>query len=310
LRVAGLGPSGQIDVAWMWATLWRQKWLITAVTLGSVFGAFLFVLLTTHYYTAVTQLLIDPSDLRALDNGVTTTAQLADATVLQVESQVRVLTSDNVLRRVIAKEALDNDPEFTNNKTSLPRLVLSHITSSLGLRGDVGVVDPTLTALNELHRRIGVKRAERTYVVDISAMTSEREKSVRIANAIAQAYLAEQTAARAEAARRVSDSLAARLHQLKDRVREAEERVEGFKQKHNIVGASGTLVNEQQLTEINNQLVLARARSAEAKSRYEQIQSLQRSGAEVGGTTEAVQSQTIMALRSQYAEIMRREADA
>src|SRR5262249_2289561 len=119
LRVAGLGPSGQIDVAWMWATLWRQKWLITAVTLGSVFGAFLFVLLTTHYYTAVTQLLIDPSDLRALDNGVTTTAQLADATVLQVESQVRVLTSDNVLRRVIAKEALDNDPEFTNNKTSL-----------------------------------------------------------------------------------------------------------------------------------------------------------------------------------------------
>ena len=32
--------------------------------------------------------------------------------MLQVESQARVITSDNVLRRVVASEGLDHDPEF------------------------------------------------------------------------------------------------------------------------------------------------------------------------------------------------------
>jgi uncharacterized protein involved in exopolysaccharide biosynthesis len=310
LRAAGLGRSAQIDFGWMLSVVRRQKRLIVGATAASMLGALLLVLAVTHYYTAVTQLLIDPSDLRAVDNGLTTTTQMADANVLQVESQVRVITSDNVLRRVIAKEALDKDPEFGNSQKSIPRLVVAFLLSSLGLENQALAVDPTLAALNELHRRIRVKRAERTYVVDVAVTTWEREKSVRIANAIAQAYLAEQTAARAEAARRVSDSLSARLNQLKDRVRDAEERVEEYKSKNNIVGASGQLVNEQQLSEINNQLVLARARAAEAKSRFEQVQILQRSGAEVGGITEAVQSQTIMALRSQYAEIARRETEA
>src|SRR5262249_19858527 len=112
-----------------------------------------------------------------------------------------------------------------------------------------------------------------------------------------------------EAARRASESLAARLHELKERVRQAEERAEQFKARNNIVGASGQLVNEQQLSELNNQLSLARGRTAEAKSRFDQIRDLQRSGADIGAFSEAVQSQTMTALRTQYAEIMRREAE-
>jgi Mrp family chromosome partitioning ATPase len=69
------------------------------------------------------------------------------------------------------------------------------------------------------------------------------------------------------------------------------------------------LVNEQQLAEINNQLTLARGRTAEAKSRFEQIQRLQKSGTDVAAIAEVVQSNTITALRSQYAEIARRAAE-
>src|SRR6202011_2776745 len=98
-----------------------------------------------------------------------------------------------------------------------------------GLAHAVARVDPTLAALYELQRRIRVKRAERTYVVDVTVTTDDGERSVRIANALAQAYLAEQTAARAEASRRASESLSARLNELKQRVRQAEERVEQFK---------------------------------------------------------------------------------
>ena len=156
---------------------------------------------------------------------------------------------------------------------------------------------------------VAAKRSERTYVVDLIVDTADPQKSARIASAIAQAYLNEQTAAHAEAARRVTDSLSARLSELRERVRDAEEQVERYKREHNIVGASGRLVDEQQLTELNNQLTAAKARTAEAKGRYEQLQRLQRSGADAGATTEAVQSNTIGRLREQYANVVRQEAN-
>jgi uncharacterized protein involved in exopolysaccharide biosynthesis len=92
-------------------------------------------------------------------------------------------------------------------------------------------------------------------------------------------------------------------------VREAEERVEAFKSRNHIVGANGQLVDEQKLHELNNQLGIAHARTEEAKARYEQVERLQRSKSEIGAFAEAVQSPTITALRTQYAEIMRRQAE-
>ena len=118
-----------------------------------------------------------------------------------------------------------------------------------------------------------------------------------------------RSAARAETARRVTDSLSARLSELRERVRDAEEQVERYKREHNIVGASGRLVDEQQLTELNNQLGMAKARTAEAKARYEQLQRQQRGGADAGATAEAVQSNTIGRLREQYATVARQEAN-
>ncbi len=154
-----------------------------------------------------------------------------------------------------------------------------------------------------------MKRAERTYVVDVSVTSKDPDKAARLANAIAQAYLAEQTDVRSDAARQISQSLSARLNELKDRVREAEDRVETFKARNNIVGANGQLVNEQQLSELNNQLGVAHARTAAAEARLDQVEQVQLSKEDTGAFPEAVQSQTITVLRSQYAEVMRREAE-
>jgi uncharacterized protein involved in exopolysaccharide biosynthesis len=100
------------------------------------------------------------------------------------------------------------------------------------------------------------------------------------------------------------------LNELRERVRRAEEQVETYKREHSIVGgAQGRLVDEQQLTELNNQLTLAKGRTAEAKARYDQILRLQRSGIDPGSTSEAVQSQTIGRLRELYATAARQEAN-
>ena len=284
-------PSdGGLDLKGILSILWRGKAIVLGTIAASLLIAALFVLFAPHRYTATTQILIDPTDLHAVGNELTPTNQANDATVLQVESQVRVLTSDSVLRRVVKTEGLDKDPEFIGR------------TAAEG-------VDASTAALNALRKKIWVKRAERTYVVDVSVTTREAAKSAGIANAIAQAYLQEQTDVRSDAARQISQSLTARLKELKDRVRAAEDRVEAFKARNNILGASGQLVNEQQLAEMNNQLTTARARTAAARARLDQVQQVQLSKDETGAFPEAIQSQTVTALRSQYAEVMRREAE-
>ena len=92
-------------------------------------------------------------------------------------------------------------------------------------------------------------------------------------------------------------------------MRHAEEEVERYKAEQGIVGASGRLVDEQQLTDLNNQLTAAQARTAETRARYEQVQRLQGRGADRGATNEAVQSSTVGLLREQYAAVAQREAN-
>jgi len=286
LGFASLPP---IDVQKIWSVLWRGKITILLSTMVAVALAAAFVLLVPHKYTATTQILIDPMDLRAAQNDISPAIPQSDAAVLQVESQARVIASDNVLRRVVASEGLDHDPEF--------------------MRGAVAQQYGPLAALSELEKHLQVKRTERTYVVDVSVTSEDPAKAARIANAIAQTYLTEQTEVRSNAARQISQALTGRLNELKDRVRDAEQKVEAYKASHNIVGANGELVNEQQLSNLNSQLSTARARTSEAKARLDQVESVLNSKTPIGAFPEAVQSQTISLLRSQYAEIMRRDAE-
>jgi uncharacterized protein involved in exopolysaccharide biosynthesis/Mrp family chromosome partitioning ATPase len=286
LGFASLPP---IDVQKIWSVLWRGKITILLSMMIAVGLAAAFVLLVPHKYTATTQILIDPMDLRGAQSDISPTIPQSDAAVLQVESQARVIASDNVLRRVVASEGLDHDPEF--------------------MRGAMAQQYGALAALNELQKHVQVKRSERTYVVDVSVTSEDPDKAARLANAIAQTYLTEQTEVRSNAARQISQALTGRLKELQTRVRDAEQKVEAYKASHNIVGANGELVNEQQLTSLNAQLSASRARTSEAKARLDQVESVLHSKTPIGAFPEAVQSQTISMLRSQYAEIMRRDAE-
>src|ERR1700730_17696621 len=95
LSFASLPP---IDVQKIWTVLWRGKLTILLSTVIAVALAAGFVLLVPHKYTATTQILIDPMDLRGAQTDISPTIPQSDAAVLQVESQARVIASDNVLR--------------------------------------------------------------------------------------------------------------------------------------------------------------------------------------------------------------------
>jgi succinoglycan biosynthesis transport protein ExoP len=288
-----------IDLRGLFGVFRRRAALVVATTVLIVAGGLGVYLSLPPRFEAKAQVLLDPQGLQVLQNDLTHGATAADTALAQAESQLRVITS----AKVIEQEKLTNDPEFGD----APPGLLSRLLAPL--RSPAEPSDPAIKALRILQSKVGAYRPDRTYVIEVIVTTMDPQKSARIANAIAETYIAQEVAAKSELARRTSASLAARLDELRAHVQKSEDRVEDYKSKRNIIGASGRLVSEQQLTEINNQLLQARARAAELAARYEDIRRIQQGRLEPGAIAEALQSPVIAALRAQYAEIKRVEAD-
>jgi uncharacterized protein involved in exopolysaccharide biosynthesis len=277
--------------------LWRYKWLVPLPAIALAGLAAYAATQLPDRYEATAQIFIDPRELRVLANEVTPGSLNSDATTAFIESQARIITSSDMLRRIVAQENLAADPEFVRPRGGL--------LAAFGIADGEDLRDPALVAAAGLGRQLIVRRGERTFVVDVTVFSNDPAKAARLSNAFAAAYLDDQASARADASRRASAGLAARLDELRERVRASEEAVEAYRREKNIVDAGGRLVGDEQLAAVNAQLALARARTADARAKLRQVDSV--SGDVAGGNLpEAVNSPTLGLLRQQVGDADRR----
>jgi succinoglycan biosynthesis transport protein ExoP len=252
-------------------------------------------------YEAQTEILLDPRRLQVVQNDVTPRSESNESAISLVESQLRVVQSEHVLRTVVERLRLDADPEFVGG----------------GLVDDIRELfatgpgeHATVRALRRLQRVVIAQRASRSYVIVVNARSEDPLKAARIADTTANVYLETEVKARSDFAKRASGSMVSRLKELADAVRDAEARVEEFKKANNLTGAGNRLVSDQQLEEMNIRLITARNHTVEQRARLEQIERMVSSGGSPDAIAEAVQSTAIAQLRAQYADIVRREGSA
>ncbi|WP_324132543.1 Wzz/FepE/Etk N-terminal domain-containing protein [Bosea sp. (in: a-proteobacteria)] len=297
------------DPVWLARTLWARKGLIVlAAVVGAVLAA-LASLMVPPRYVSTAQLFIDPRDLRVLQNEVSPNVTGGDPTSITsyLESQARIIASDSIKTPVVQSLGLDKDPEFGGEA---PRSGLSQLLWGWLPGRGASSRDGLVYALAVLDKNVSVRRGERTFVIDISVTAREADKAARIANALAETYLENQASVRADAAQRATNALTARLEELRNRLRTAEDKTERYKEANNIVGVgAGRSMTDEQLTLNNAQLVAARTRLTEARAKYDQISAARPAGIEAGAIPEAVASQTMTALRAQLGATLAREAD-
>jgi uncharacterized protein involved in exopolysaccharide biosynthesis/Mrp family chromosome partitioning ATPase len=261
-------------------------------------------------YTASAQLYVDPRELQLVERELTPRAQDVSGLAMVVESQSRLITSNNVLLQVIRDTNLDKDPEFGGGAAGK-----SLFASLLGLFGIE--VKPTaeqqkqieMGALDALNRHINVKKTDRTFIVDIDVWSYEPAKAAMLANAIAKAYLAESKQSQSAAARRATNDLSGRLKELQQRLRNAEEALATYNAQNNFVGSQDTQMSDQQLSASTQRLAAARALTLDAQAKFDQIDASRRASGDPGAFPEALQSQTIANLRAQYADAKKRHAE-
>ena len=291
--------NGVVETADVWRILWcRRNWIALA-TIGFALAALLYCLFTPAQYTATAQLLVDPRDKQVVGNDVNPSTMAADGGLTQIESQAAVIQSNGVLLRAIAATQLVKDPEF-NGSSLLDRMV-----SVFDLRSrssDVQTAEEDLKArtLPALQKSLKVKRADKVLVIDVSVASRDADKSARLANAITEAYLADQADARAAAGRQASEALSSRLAELQEHVQDAENAIENYRAANNMVVSSGQLVSDLQLNEATAQLSAAQNRTAALKAALEHQD---RDGAGQG-TPEATQSGVVARLRERESALV------
>jgi uncharacterized protein involved in exopolysaccharide biosynthesis len=302
-------PDTTAEIGDLWRILWRRKRTVfgTALLLG--LAVLTYALITPSLYTATAQILVDPRDRQVISNDVNPGALSPDGGIAQVESQVKVIESDAVLGRAVAQAGLETEPGFGAPRNGLITRTLSSLREMVSGPKTERHVDPRGRALDQLRRKLAVKRADKVFVIDVVVTTTDPDLSARIVNAIANAYLADQTEARSDAAKRAAGDLRGRLDELRKAVNVADKKLEDYKARNGLIAASGRLVNEQQLTDLNTRLVAARARTAEAKARLQGIRDVRGHPIGSGAMPEAVQSSVIDRLRGQYSDLAAKEAD-
>ena len=280
-------------LAWL-----RARWvLIAAIAIIGAMAGLAYGMTAKPRYTAYTDLLVPPSGLQLLPNDVYAQSLQADSQILDIESKMRILSSGNVLRRVVADLKLNEDKEF------VPPPPAFDLRSMLGLSKPAGPKNDMLTAVRALSKRISVTRPERSYLVTIAVWTNSPEKSVEVADSLANAFQEEVAQADADGAGRAAAALSERLTSLQNAATEAEEKVAAFRRAHGLQTAGGELVSTQSMTQINSKLVDAKARVADARTRYEE---LTRDTGSAISPASTLQSPTMTNLRGQYATLKQR----
>lgn len=261
--------------------------------------------LVTPHYTSALAILVDPAALNIVENDIVARQPQNDSGISQMETQVRVIRSDSVLRRVVRRLDLGNDPDFAGPGwvDRVQDWLARHIDSELGRNAD-----PAEAALDALRKVVSVRRPERTLIIDVYVETRNAETSARIANAVADAFLDEESASRTGLAKRVSGFLGDGLASLRGGVEDVEARILRYRRDNGLVSAGGTPLSDSRLGALNQQLVTAEIRRAEARARLDQA----RRGApgDAGAALpEMLQSRELRNLRQQDATLSRNTAE-
>jgi polysaccharide biosynthesis transport protein len=290
----------------------RRAWLIaSATTLATLLGI-LYVSMSAPSYIATVEMLVDPQTADSFQQKENATYN-SDTVTAIVDSQVQLLKSEDIARAVVDQEQLTQDPEFVGENGSNPLAAISRIAQIFGFNGPSSNIELTRRAVRALQSRMTVQKAGQSYVIDIGIRSGDRVKAAKIANAVADEFVLGQLNANFKATRRASEWLEGRLTELRNQATAAEQALVTYRTQHHIVAAEGTLIDEQQLGEVNSQLVNSAAQTSDALAKLNQIEAVLNANspnAAVDGTVaDTLKDEVITKLRSKYLDIQSQELE-
>src|SRR4051812_11440894 len=239
--------KGSLTIPGMLAFIRDNARRILTIAAGIfVIGTVVLLLLPVRY-AATALVVVDPREQRVTSDQDVLPGIGQDAAALQ--SMIEIAKSDGFLRPLIKQLDVAGDDDIAGGQTDESRL------------------------LEKFRSRLEISRRGLTYVIGITVTSNRPQQAAYYANAVAEAFVASQGRIRTDATEEAADWLNSRLKALNERLRTSEDAVASFRLQHKIVNAGKDSTTQQlRVTEMTQQVSAARARTEEARSRYEQAQ--------------------------------------
>lgn len=264
--VRGEISNGEIDLGQIAGALSRRRRIVIGVTLAAFLGALVFVNVVKPRYTAEARVLLENQEsyLTRADKERADPTAAPDAEAVQ--SQIQMLTSRDLARRVLKSLDLQGNTEFDPIANGLG--LGAKIGVMLGLSRDPSKLAPEERMLDAYFDKLLVLSPTKTRVLQIEFSSRDPDLAARAANAIASFYIDIQREAKRENARDAAQSLSPLVADLRERLSRAEAKVEAFRSRSGLfAGTNNMTIATQQLGDLANQLSISRTAQADAEAK-------------------------------------------
>ena len=233
-------PPAPVAAAELISVLWRWRWGVAGAGAAAFALAAMVLALQPSRYVAQAEILLEGRMHRVVDLASVTPEAPMDAQAVQ--SEIRLVQSQQLLARVARALDLSADPEFGGAEldpaaavTPFPARAIAEARGAartlaerlLGWRPPPEPAPPSareaeLRAVAALRRRLEVRQQDLSRVIAVRVRADDPDKAALLANAIADQYIVDQLEAKFEATERAARWLAERLTDLSARLEEAE----------------------------------------------------------------------------------------
>lgn len=288
-----------IDITALWRAVMDRKKTLLATAIGVGALTFFGLTLVTPQYTSTTRLIIE-NDQSVYDRPTGQQGQNSDGARLDkeaVNSQVHVLRSVDLASDVVKKLRLNGSPEF--NSSLRAGGFFSRFLGEKKGNDDERV-------LRAFTKQLTVYPIKDSRIIAVDMTSEDPALAAKAANALVEGYLDWQRGRQATQTKDETESLRRQLEDLKKQVETADFKLEKFRSETGLYsGQNNTTLNQQQLSEVNSQLSLAKAQRSEAATRSRLIKQMLGNGT-VDSAPDVLRSQLIQRLLEQRVQVQRR----
>ncbi|MGH6859180.1 MAG: GumC family protein [Phyllobacterium sp.] len=301
------GNDVDIDIGALFASLWQNRRRIVLGTLLLTVLAFIVLSLIAPKYRAETRILIETRESVFTRP---TNQQADDRPALDqegIKSQVELIGSSDILRRVIAKLDLGKNSELASGAAPS---ALARLLGAIGLGGDTGGQVRDDYVLKALRDRLVIYSVQDSRVIVVQFSSRDPELSASVANAVADEYVAAQRAAKSQANTDATGWLQPEIADLSKRVRDAEAKVAAYRSSSDLlIGQNNAVLATQQLSELSSELSRVRASRAASEARAGGVRAALAKGAAVETLPDVIASPLIQRLRERQVQLNNDIAD-
>ncbi len=289
-----LSRDVDIDLGGIFASIWRQKIKLLLAALIAALLAFAVLQIISPRYKSEARILIRTTESPL---GNSNSANQAAQNTLDdsgIASQVQLLQSRTIARKIVSDLNLVENPEFNS---ALRSSAMGKILSVLGLSDTGSAVTAEDRVLDAYFQKLKVHQAERARVIVVQFWSKNKELAAEIPNRIADEYLATQEKLKRGAGPEELAKLAPELEKLKESVREAEEAAAAFRENSDILqGRNNNTLATQELSELATELGRVRSQLSRAEANAASVSRALRSGS-LESASSVLQSPLIQRLR-------------